>query len=142
MKLYFDSSALVPAFVREDTSKRAMQLLLTATTVHASELTITETRIAFQRKRKRGAISHAEYGKAINSLDKAIEEETLLVTPLPVAAFRSAETIGERTIVPIRAMDALHIAMAARLGAELATFDDDQATVACSEGITVHTEIP
>lgn len=142
MKLYFDSSALVPSFVPEDTSKRAIQLFLTATEIHASELTITETRIAFQRKRKRGAISQAEYGHAVSSLDKAIEEETIQIAPLPVAAYRSAETIGEQTSIPIRAMDALHVAMALRLGAEMATFDDDQEKVAREKKIKVHTKIP
>jgi predicted nucleic acid-binding protein len=36
--------------------------------------------------------------------------------------------------------DTLHVAMARILGAELATFDGDQATAAKAEGIVTHTE--
>jgi predicted nucleic acid-binding protein len=39
-------------------------------------------------------------------------------------------------------MDALHVAMAAQLGAEMATFDADQAAAAKAEGLTVHTDKP
>jgi len=64
----------------------------------------------------------------------------LSVAPLPVAAFREAEAIADRVSAPVRAMDALHVAMAAALGAELATFDGGQALAARAEGITTVSE--
>jgi predicted nucleic acid-binding protein len=59
---------------------------------------------------------------------------------LPVDAFRAAEDIASNVHDPVRAMDALHVAMASILHAELATFDGAQATAARAVAITTHTE--
>lgn len=140
MKLYLDSSVLVAAFAPEKFSQRAMDLLGNASEVVVSELTVTEARVSLVRKRKRKAMTAEEVAEALAEIAEAIQDGTLGVNPLPVEIFRAAEALADRVAVPVRAMDALHVAMAAQLGAEMATFDADQATTAKAEGITVHTE--
>lgn len=140
MKLYLDSSVLVAAFAPEKFSQRAMDLLGNASEVVVSELTVTEARVSLVRKRKRKAMTAEEVAEALAEIAEAIQDGTLGVEPLPVEIFRAAEALADRVAVPVRAMDALHVAMAAQLGAEMATFDADQATAAKAEGITVHTD--
>ena len=142
MKLYLDSSVLVAAFAPEVYSQRALDLLGNASEVVISELTVTETRVSLGRKRKRKAMTPAEVSEALTAMADAIEDGVLGVEPLLVEIFRAAEALADRVSVPVRAMDALHIAMAAHLGADLATFDMDQAITATAEGITVHTDNP
>jgi uncharacterized protein len=140
VKLYLDSSVLVAAFAPEKFSQRAMDLLGNASEVVVSELTVTEARVSLVRKRKRKAMTAEEVAEALAEIAEAIQDGTLGVEPLPVEIFRAAEALADRVAVPVRAMDALHVAMAAQLGAEMATFDADQATAAKAEGITVHTD--
>ncbi len=140
MKLYLDSSVLVAAFAPEKFSQRAMDLLGNASEVVVSELTVTEARVSLARKRKRKAMTAEEVAEALAEIAEAIQDGTLGVEPLPVEIFRAAEALADRVAVPVRAMDALHVAMAAQLGAEMATFYADQATAAKAEGITVHTD--
>jgi uncharacterized protein len=140
VKLYLDSSVLVAAFAPEKFSQRAMDLLGNASEVVVSELTVTEARVSLVRKRKRKAMTAEEVAEALAEIAEAIQDGTLGVEPLPVEIFRAAEALADRVAVPVRAMDALHVAMAVQLGAEMATFDADQATAAKAEGITVHTD--
>ena len=140
MRLYLDSSVLVAAYAPEQFSLRAVELLGTASELVVSELTVTEARVSLIRKRKRQAMTAAEVADAFSEIAEAIQDGTISVKPVPVNAHRLAEALADRVMVPVRAMDALHVAMAALLGAELATFDADQATAARAEGITVHTE--
>lgn len=142
MKLYLDSSVLVAAFAPEKFTGRALDLLGGATEVVISELTVTEARVSLIRKRKRQAMTASEVAEALAEIDGAIRDGTLGVEPLPVTIFRAAEALADRVVVPVRAMDALHVAMASRLGAELATFDADQASAAKAEGLTVYSEKP
>ena len=140
MNLYLDSSVLVAAFSPETFTNRALDILGLSSEVVISELTVTETRISLIRKRKRGAMTPGEVAMALAELSTAIGDGVLVVAPLPVEAFRAAEDIADSVPGPVRAMDALHVAMAGILSAELATFDRDQAIAAKAEGITTHTE--
>jgi len=140
VKLYLDSSVLVAAFSPEAFTNRALDILALSPEVIISELTVTETRVSLIRKRKRGAMTPGEVVAALQELTAAIADALLVVEPLPVAAFRAAEDIADRVPGPVRAMDALHLGMARILGAEMATFDADQATAAKAEGIATHTE--
>ena len=141
MRLYLDSSVLVAAFAPEKFTSRALDILGKASEVLISELTVTETRVSLIRKRKRKAMTATEVDEALAEIEDAIRDGTLGVEPLPVA-YRAAEEMANRVTIPVRAMDALHVAMAARLGADLATFDADQAAAARAEGMTVHSETP
>jgi len=130
----------VAAFSPETFTSRALDILGLSSEVIISELTVTETRISLIRKRKRGVMTANEVATALAELAATIRDGVLVVEPLPVEAFRAAEDIADRVSGPVRAMDALHVAMAGILSAELATFDGDQAIAAKAEGITTHTD--
>ena len=138
MKLYLDSSVLVAAFSPEAFTNRALDILGLSPDVLVSELTVTETRISLIRKRKRGAMTGGEVAAALAELAAAIGDGVLAVAPLPIEAFRAAEAIADRVPGSVGAMDALHVAMAGILRAELATFDSDQAMAAQAEVIATH----
>lgn len=138
MRLYLDSSVVVAAFAPEINSTRAWDLLDAAHDVVVSELTVTETRVSLIRKRKRGALTSDEVRQAMDELALAIQDGLFRVEPVPVMAFRAAEALADQVSVQVRAMDAVHVALAIRLEAELATFDDDQAIAARQKGVSVH----
>jgi uncharacterized protein len=140
VKLYLDSSVLVAALTPELLNPRALAVLGSASSVVVSELTITETRISLIRKRKRGAMTAIEVAESMQELSTALQDGTFSVEALTVSAHRAAESLADRVPVAVRAMDALHIAMVAQIGAELATFDKDQALAARADGLTVHDE--
>ena len=140
MNLYLDSSVLVAAFSPEAFTNRALDILALSSEIIISELTVTETRISLIRKGKRALMTPTEVTQALAELSACIRDGVLTVEPLPVQAFRDAEDIAHRVPGPVRAMDALHVAMAGILAAELATFDHDQAIAAKAEGIATHPE--
>ncbi len=142
MRLYLDSSVFVAAYSEEKGTDRALELMENASQIFISELTRTETKIVLQRKRKQKLISQDEYLTTIRTIETTIQSNAIILEPLPRESFWEAVEIGDRAPLLLRTMDALHIAMATRLGTELATFDKDQADVARANKIKVHTEIP
>ena len=138
MRVYLDSSVLVAAFAPEAFTGRALDVIGSASEVVISELTVTEARVSLIRKRKRHAMTATEVAAALAEIADAIRQGFLAVEPLPVDAYRDAEALADRVAIPVRAMDALHVAMATRLHADLATFDADQAATASAEGLRVH----
>jgi predicted nucleic acid-binding protein len=113
-----------------------------ATRIFISTLTLAETKIVLQRKRKQNIINQNEYVTTIAAIDASIRAKVMILEPLPEESFEEAVEIGDQTPVLLRTMDALHIAMVVRLGTELATFDKNQAAVTREKKIKVHTEIP
>lgn len=91
-----------------------MDLLGNAFEVVVSELIVTEARVSLVRKRKRKAMTAEEVAEALAEIAEAIQDGTLGVEPLPVEIFRAAEALADRVAVPVRAMNALHVAMAAQ----------------------------
>lgn len=141
MKLYLDSSVLVAAVSKETNTKRALELMRKATRIFISKLTLAETKIVLQRKRKQNIINQDEYLTTVAAIDASIRAKVMILEPLPEESFEEAVEIGAQTPLLLRTMDALHIAMVVRLGTELATFDKNQAAVTHAKNIKVHTEI-
>jgi hypothetical protein len=121
VKVYFDTSALVPLFIAEVftaplqtfLSQHTIEPLLTdwAAAEFASALAL----------RQRMKLTTLEESAAVAAAFAAWADP--LLTPVPRSDFQRARELTLRPEIAIRAGDALHLAAAERLGAMLATFD-------------------
>jgi len=111
--MYIDSAILVKLVVREPDSEFYVNLLDGQTSVHTSELAITECRSALVRKRERGDIDARTLDRAWARLQAYwADSGGLLLLPVTRSVLRQAGEVIDRCSmsVPIRTLDAIHIA--------------------------------
>jgi predicted nucleic acid-binding protein len=134
--LYLDASALVKLFVPEQESDALNEALLGARTVILSDLALTEMASALGRRTREGRVTQREasqlHAEALKLMTSCLYVE---LTP-PV--HRRAERLLLSLPVPIRALDALHLATALETGAAtMVAFDQNLRAVAASQGLFV-----
>lgn len=131
----------MPAFVPEAGSRRSEEILDQAAEWVLSPLTMAETRVTLIRKAHRGVLNWTESDAALAHLDDLLGRGLFRVEPLTPADFQRAPEEARRAPWPggLRTLDALHLAVALRLGLPLATFDADlaQAARACGHPVIV-----
>jgi predicted nucleic acid-binding protein len=111
--MYLDSAILVKLVVREPDSEFYVNLLDGQPSVHTSELAITECRSALIRKREIGDIDAQTCARAWTRLQAYwADSGGLLLLPVTRSVLRQAGDVIDRCSlsVPIRALDAIHIA--------------------------------
>ena len=137
MIVYADASLLVPIFAVDTFTVRAMAFVRSVRpTVLLSDFAAAEFASAIARKARTGAVSTDEALSAFATFDAwaAVQAARVQVAPGDVS---SAEGFVRRLDLNLRAPDAINIAMATRLGAELATFDERMAEAARALGCGV-----
>lgn len=123
LTVYLDASVIVPLFMRDALTDRARQYLRNARpALLVSDLGAAEFSSAVARKVRMGELSTDEAQAAFSTFDIWIASETGRAQISPDDA-PMAERFIRRLDLTLRAPDAMHIAMALRLGATLATFD-------------------
>lgn len=140
--IYLDASALVKLLVPEPESDSLNQALAGAEDVVVSDLAITETASALGRRTREGLLTRAEsrrlYRETTNLAASCRGAE---VTP-PVHR-RAERLLLTRSIIPFRALDALHVALALEAGAAtLVTYDPRLREAAASQGLFVADDRP
>ena len=133
---YFDASALVKRYVREDASVRVRRLLRSDTpaTSRLSEVEITS---ALERRAREGAFSPAERDRALAAL--VSDFAALVVVELTAEVTAKARVLLQRHA--LRAGDAVQLASCLYLQAQLGepvtivTFDERLLTAARQEGL-------
>ena len=135
--LYFDTSAIVPAFVREPATERVQALIASrdGEGLAVSPWVLTEFSSALALKRRIGEIDANVFAAALGEWRIFIESVDIL--PVEEAAFREAALICQRHESGLRAGDALHLAVAAANGCTLATLDERMAKAAAELGVAV-----
>lgn len=138
MRHYLDTSLLVALLVRESGTEAAKTYL---SGVHDQSLlisrwTLTEFSSALALKQRMGVITEAERTAVLAMFLRlaAARLQWLDVEPLD---FESAAKLCDHTAIPLRAGDALHLAICRRTGARLATFDRGLADAALAHGLPV-----
>ncbi len=128
--IYLDASALVSLFASEPMSLRVSQVLAQASEpVAASTWTLVECVSAFAIKARFGSLS-ADTAVALSRQIRAdAGKDYALEGLLDEDAVQAARLI-ERCATPLRAGDALHLAICNRLGARLLTLDHEMAKAA------------
>jgi uncharacterized protein len=138
--IYADTSALLKRYVTEPASDRFDQFMMSRGPLDISRLTVTEMRCALARRRRAGQISETIEAGAIRELRTDILNGSLRLTPVDDSHIVEAYAIIESVpSLPLRALDAIHLAIARLIATEsFATADRTQADAAEALGFTVY----
>jgi len=131
MRRYLDTSLIVAALVRESGTAAAKAYLSSAHAefLLASRWVVTEFSSALALKVRTGTISAAEQAAAL-AMFRRFSAARLRLVDVEAGDFDAAAGLCDQVAAPLRAADALHLAVCKRRGARLATFDADMATAA------------
>jgi uncharacterized protein len=135
--LYLDASALVPCYAPEPGTAEMEALLVEADGCVISTLTLAEAQNALVRKAKHGRLTEAEMREAARCLDAHVADGHFAVQSVPDAVFAEVPRLSWQAPGFLRTADAAHLAMALRLGADLATYDLTLRAAAIALGVRV-----
>lgn len=111
--MYLDTSVLVKLFVREADSEFYGKLT-DGQILCSSVLAYTEAWSAMLAQERSGGLTPEQRRRAWESFDRNVLEDTLEMIPMSPAIFKRANRIMEacHPRVPLRSLDALHLASA------------------------------
>lgn len=141
MSAYIDTSALAKCYVRELRSLDVLDWVEARDEIVTSPLTLVEFRCLLARRRRSGQIDHDLEHSAMSHFEGNILDRTWRILPEAPRLFEEARLLIDQVPdIPLRALDAVHIAFARRFGAtEFASADRKQAQAAQALGMTVFT---
>jgi hypothetical protein len=134
MHAFFDSSAFVKRYVREEGTEAVLSLCDDASEIGLSGIALPEIISAFCRLRREGKISEVQYRQLKSSLLADIEDAAVCdLTPQVLA--RAIASLEDSVL---RGMDALHIGSAVALKADVfVSADRRQCDAAARAGLQV-----
>lgn len=137
--IYADTSALVKRYLDEPFSAE-FEALLQEGAMAISRLSIVELRCALARRRRNRDIDVLRENRVNAELAADIQGGALRVSGFDDDCFTAAyHLIGRFPLIPLRTLDALHLAVAERISVTaFATADKHQADAAEALGLTVH----
>lgn len=137
--LYVDSSALARLYVPEAESERLDAFLRGRVGLMISELAITEVLSAVARRRREGELRPELANRIRDAVLADADSGSFVRLHLDPAVHREAERILLATIsLPLRTLDALHIALAfSGAASHILTFDHRMREAATQHGLTV-----
>jgi predicted nucleic acid-binding protein len=133
--IYLDASAIVPLFVEEARSADVNQLIL-GQDLAASPLSFAEASSAISRRVRMKELRDTDGERLFQALD-AWRDNAVGHIELTGEDFLAATPLIRRFDLGLRTPDALHIAIAQRMGAKLLTFDAKMAAAAAALGVDV-----
>jgi predicted nucleic acid-binding protein len=140
VRLYCDAAVLVSLYVPEDTTAAAELLVRGEIAVAVSSLTLLETYVALERKRKAAKLLPNLVTAVRARIEADIANQRLQIHAVEEIDYRSADEISQRVQSPIRSLDALHAAVAQRLSLELITLDRRLYEAARAAGIAARSD--
>lgn len=133
--LYLDASALAKLTWPEAETAALRDLVRGATRVIVTDLAVTEVVSMLGRRRREGVLSAREAGRLAEDVQGDLSAVLSLTPDIHVAARRLLLT----STVALRALDALHLAAALTVGAQLlVTFDRHLRAAAQAQGVAVY----
>lgn len=137
--LYVDTSALVKRYLQEPGSDAFDACFLMHAPLRISRLTIIEMRCALARRRRAKQVSRKLEGQVQEAFRLDMQDGALVVASFTdddlTLAYHLMDEVGS---IPLRTLDALHLAVARHVGADgFATADKNQAEAAKALGIPV-----
>ncbi|MGI8841436.1 MAG: type II toxin-antitoxin system VapC family toxin [Caulobacteraceae bacterium] len=137
MSVYFDASILVSLFIDDDSNEKAEAYLRDASpTVCLSDFAAAEFSSALNRRVRMGLLPAREARAAFGEFD-VWRTRGVILMGTTAADIATADSYLRRLDLPLRTPDALHIAIADRAAAPLATFDKKMAECAKTLGVAV-----
>ena len=138
MSVYFDASVLVSFFTEDSFSSRADQAFRGHAIVPAvSDFGAAEFASAIARHVRMRLLSSGEAREVFSDFDAWVARTGARIETTP-ADIRAAEAVLRHLGLTLRTPDAIHIAIAHRIGAELATFDVRMSECAAAMGTKVY----
>ena len=136
MTTYLDASVVVSLFVNDPHAGRAKELVSRQGDLVLSDLTAAEFSSALAIHYRTGRAAEGDTRGAFTRFDRWCEQIPLRVDVTPEDV-RGAEALIRQLTYPLRTPDALHLVIARRLDATLATFDEALALAAerCGLGV-------
>jgi hypothetical protein len=137
--IYIDSSALAKLYVPEAESESLDAFLRGRRGLMISELAITEVLSAVARRKREGELRANQANRIRDALLADADSGSFALLDLNPAVHREAERLLLTTdAVPLRTLDALHIALAlSGASPHLLTFDLRMAEAAAQSGLNV-----
>lgn len=137
MRRYLDTSLLVAALIREAGTPAAKAYLSSCggEPLLISRWAVTEFSSALALKVRTGTIDTSEQTAALIMFQRFVTLRLQIANIDPVD-FELAAAMSDDSAVPLRAGDALHLAVCKRLGTRLATFDAGMVTAANHHGVS------
>jgi predicted nucleic acid-binding protein len=137
VKLYLDTSVLVALLIKDPFTERAYRYLNAETSeLSVSDYAAAEIASAVARRVRMRELTHDAARTAFVTFD-GLSPRTVERVETSPADIKSAEAFLRRLDLPLRAPDALNIAIAWRIGATLMTFDERMALEARAIGVDV-----
>ena len=135
--VYLDSSALAKLYLPEPDSAALDRVLQGRTDLLVSDLVVTEIVSAVARRRRAGGILGAATGPIHRALLAHLQAGLYRAVDLSPGVHREAERLLlALEAIPLRAADALHVALALAAGAaSVVTFDGRLAAAARALGL-------
>ena len=123
--IYLDTSALLKRYIPETNSDLFDAYFVGHAPLSISRLGLVEFRCALARKRRSKLIAAGREKAAMNEIRTDIQDGILVIYPVGDTHFSEALGLIDKLVkVPLRSLDALHLAIARSLDAqELATAD-------------------
>jgi len=107
--------------------------------VLVSELTVTDAVSALARHLRQGSITREAVGRIRQAIVRGLDDGTYRRVELTPEIHRRADLLVSLTAIPLRAADALHLALATSArAASLASFDRRLASAARSVGLATY----
>ncbi len=133
MRIAFDTSALAKRYVAERGTSRVLDLCAQATEIVVSVLCVPETLSGLNRLRREGKLSGDEYLIVKEELAGDVAHATVV----PMTSSVLSRTIDILEEVPLRTLDAVHIATALEMNCDLfVSADVQQCKAAAGLGLT------
>jgi len=141
LSAYIDTSALAKCYIREPRSLDVLDWADVQDEVATGALTLVEFRCMLARRRRARQIDLPLERSALAEFDRDVQGQTWRVYQDAGRLFNEARYLIDLIPeVPLRALDALHLAYARHYGASaFATADKNQADAAQALGLTVFT---
>lgn len=138
--IYVDTSALVKRYLQEPGSDPFDTFFLSQAPLGISRLTIIEMRCVLARRRRANQVAPELEAQVLGAFRLDIQDGALVVAPFSEEDLTLADLLmDEVSTVPLRTLDALHLAVARHLTASgFATADKNQAEAARLLGLTLH----
>jgi uncharacterized protein len=138
--IYADTSALLKRYLHEAFSNEFDDLFVSKGPISISRLGLVEARCSLARRRRQGLINSRIEKKAVNELNNDIRDGALELNAVADEQVASAfHLIESLPAIPLRSLDAVHLAIARDIQAQsFATADKIQAKAAHALGFTVH----
>jgi predicted nucleic acid-binding protein len=137
--IYFETSALAKWYLPEEQSSEVEKYIQEHGPVVISELTLVEMRDLLAKLRREGSLDSNAEIKVFATFEEDIRQKFLICHPLSDGVARGAvNLLSVLSDLPLRMVDAMHLAMAKEIQTDIfATADGIMATAAKAMGFSV-----